>query len=178
MDEASHEHVRRHFQAKKEEVCMDSKALLLTINERFQSTLSAMLGDLTDAQMQTNASAIDERTIAEVALHAYSNLLGIGTVVAGKEWSLEQWPISDWPTHLARPATTAALLTLLGDLHAQARALLQSLPASALDHTVTLPWGMQPGGEAVIDALLHGLHHVDAIGGIRALAGFPTPPDD
>lgn len=157
---------------------MDSRTLLLTINERFQSALSAMLSDLTDAQMQAKASVIDERTIAEVAIHAYSNLLGIGTVIAGREWSLEQWPMSDWPAHLVRLPTTAAFLTLLGDLHAQAQALLESLPASALDQTVTLPWGKQPGGEAAIDALLHGLHHVDAIGGIRALAGFPTPPDD
>lgn len=157
---------------------MDTKALLLTIQGRYQSALSAILSDLTDAQMQTKAPAIDERTIAEVAIHAYSNVFGIGTVVAGREWSLEQWPISDWPNHLARPTTTAALLTLLGEFHAQAQTLLENISASRLDHTVALPWGEQLGGEAMIDALLHGLHHVGAIGGIRALAGFPTPPDN
>lgn len=37
---------------------MDTKALLLTIQDRYQSALSAILSDLTDAQMQTKASAI------------------------------------------------------------------------------------------------------------------------
>lgn len=156
---------------------MDTKTILLTLNERFHTALFAMLSDLTDEQMQTNAPAIDERTIAEVSIHAYSNVLGIFAVVAGKEWSLERWPISDWPVHLTRPVTTAALLTLPNELHAQAHTILDSLSASALDHTAILPWGEQQGGEAIIDALLHGLRHVDAIGGMRALAGFPTPPD-
>lgn len=157
---------------------MDTKALLSIIHDRFQSALSSMLSDLTDAQIQTTASAIDERTIAEAAIHAYSNVLGIYTVVAGEEWSLEQWPISDWPNRLTRPTTTAALLTLVGELQAEAQILLGNIPARRIDDTVALPWGEQLGGEAMIDALLHGLHHVDAIGGIRAIAGFPTPPDN
>jgi hypothetical protein len=57
---------------------MDTKALLLTIQDRYQSALSAILSDLTDAQMQTKASAIDGRTIVEVAIHTYSNGLALG----------------------------------------------------------------------------------------------------
>lgn len=118
---------------------MDTKALLLIIHDRFQSALNALLSDLTDAQIQSKAPAIDERTIAEVTIHAYSNVLGIFAVVAGREWSLEQWPVSDWPSHLVRPTTTAALLALVGELHAQACALLVGLSADALDRMVTLP---------------------------------------
>jgi hypothetical protein len=157
---------------------MDSEMLLLTMEERFHTALNVMVGDLADPQVQAKAPVVDERTIAEVAIHAYSNMLGIGAVVAGKEWSLDQWPISDWPIHLARPTTVSSLLALLDTLHTQARADLENLSPFALDQTVTLPWGEQQGGEAIIDALLHGMHHVDAIGSIRAIAGFPTPPDN
>ena len=157
---------------------METKTLLLTLNERFHTTLIGMLSNLADEQIHASAPAIDERTITGVAIHAYSNVLGMFAVVAGAEWSLKQWPISDWPEHLTRPTTTTALLSLLDELHTQANAMLSSLSASALDQTVTLPWGEQPGGEAIVDALVHGFHHAGAIGGIRAIAGFPTPPDN
>lgn len=156
---------------------METKTLLLAFNERFHAALTSVISDLADEQLYITADTIDHRPIAEVAIHAYSNLLGMLAVVAGKEWPLEDWPISDWPANLPHPTSPAALVTLLDKLHEQSNVFLNALSAGALDEMVTLPWGQQQAGEAASDALVHGFHHVGAIAGIRAMSGFPTPPD-
>lgn len=156
---------------------MDAKTVLLTLNERFHAALTGALGDLTDEQIYAIAPAIDQRPLLEVARHAYSNLLGVLAVAAGHEWSLTQWPLSDWPVDEPHPVTTGAFLDRLVSLHAQAVGFLEALSTERLDEEVTLPWGSQQATEAIIDILVHGLHHVGALNGIRAIAGFPTPPD-
>ena len=157
---------------------MDSKTVLLTLNDRFHAALTGAFGDLTDEQIYAIAPVIDQRPILEVARHAYSNVLGLFAVVAGNEWSLDEWPLSDWPAAEAHPTTTSALLARLEELHSQATSFLETISAGRLDEEVILPWGSQQAGEAIIDILVHGLHHVGAVNGIRAIAGFPTPPDE
>jgi uncharacterized damage-inducible protein DinB len=157
---------------------MDTKTALYTLNDRFHAALTGALSDLTDEQLYAIAPAIDQRPIVEVARHAYSNVLGLFAVAAGNEWSLATWPLSDWPADEPHPTTTSALLARLGELHIQATGFLETLPAERLDEEVTLPWGSQQAGEAIIDILVHGFHHVGAVAAIRAIAGFPTPPDE
>lgn len=157
---------------------METKTALLTLNERLHTALLGVVSDLTSEQLHTAAPAIDERPIMAVAIHAYSNLLGVLAVVAGRKWSLSDWPLSDWPARLPQPASTTALVALINELHAQAETDLETVSAKTLDQPVTLPWGEQQAGEAIIDILVHGFHHASAIGGMRAIAGFPTPPEE
>lgn len=109
-------------------------------------------------------------------MHALTMLLGYATVVAGRDWSVEDYPPGRWPPRLARPSSAAELVAALDALLAQADELLSGLSDGELDNDVTFPFGQQQAGDALSAGLTHALTHVGAIAGIRAIGGFPLPP--
>lgn len=148
---------------------MVAKTILRALNQRAGAALTGVLAGLEDDQIAYRAPAIDERSIAEVALHAYGSLLGFASVVAGREW----------PDDLPAPGEAARLLALVDDRCGRVDALLAALPDAALAREVTLPWGQRiTGFDAIADGLGHVFVHAGNLGGIRAIGGFPTPPEE
>lgn len=147
---------------------MIDTATLQTLDEQAWNTLRGMLTDLTDEQAQYVASAIDERSLLDVAFHSYGSTFFMAYALAGK----------DWPTPPAQPANLAELLTTLDSMHEQVQTLLNKLPEDALDKTYEMPWGEQWTGRfSIAGALAHHFIHIGNIQGIRAMGGFPTPPE-
>lgn len=109
-------------------------------------------------------------------MHAITILLGYATVVAGRDWPVEDYPPDRWPPRLARPASAAELVAALDALLAQVDEVLTRLSDGDLDQDVTFPDGQQHAGDALSAGLTHALTHVGAIAGIRAIGGFPLPP--
>lgn len=123
---------------------------------------------ISDEQIHYCAPAIDGRPITGVAVHAYCGTLMFANAVAGKGRS-------EMP---AVPATTADSLALLNSTHEQLDAILAHLPDGALEQKYKMPWGQElTGADAFAGALAHGLVHAGHIQGIRAIGGFPTPPE-
>ena len=148
---------------------MTDLANLQALDEQAWTFLCGMVADLNDEQIARHAPAIDERSIAGVTIHAYVSAFYMVFPLAGK----------DWPTMSAEPpATTADLLSTLDDMHARVKELLADLPAGALEKMYDMPWGVQwQGRQAMVSALAHALVHAGAIQGMRAMLGFPTPPE-
>lgn len=147
---------------------MTDTASLQVLNEQAWSFLRRMIADLNDEQVGASAPEIDERPIAGIVMHAYSGTFLMAHAFSGK--SLPAVP--------AQPTTASELLTTLDSMHSQAKELLASIPEGALEKMYPMPWGQQwEGRQALVGALAHALFHAGAIQGIRALAGFPTPPE-
>lgn len=148
---------------------MTDKATLQALDEQAWTFLRGMVADLNDEQIRLNELAIDERSIAGVAIHAYASTFYMAFPLAGK----------DWPTMSAEPpATVTELLSTLDSMHAQVKELLAELTENALEKMYDMPWGVQwQGREAIVSALAHALIHAGAIQGMRAMLGFPTPPE-
>jgi hypothetical protein len=107
---------------------VDARVPFLALNSRLGADLARVLLGVDDDRIFYSAPQIDARPIAEVAIHAYSSLLGFTAVVAGVGWPL--------------------------------------------------PWGQRVGAlDAIADGLAHGFGHVGNLAGIRAIGGFPTPPE-
>ena len=155
---------------------MNTTSFLIATNGRLKWWLHHTLSDLTPEQLQYSAPEIDDRPIAEVAMHAITILLGYATVVAGRDWSVEDYPLDRWPPRLARPASTAELVAALDARLSQVDELLSGLSDGELDNDVTFPFGQQQAGDALSAGLTHALTHVGSIAGIRAIGGFPLPP--
>ena len=155
---------------------MNTTSFISATNGRLQWWLHHTLSDLTPEQLQYSASALDDRPIADVAMHAITMLLGYATVVAGRDWSVEDFPPDRWPPGLARPAEASELVAMLDALLAQVDELLSGLSDGELDNVVTFPSGRQQAGDALSAGLTHALTHIGAIAGIRAIGGFPLPP--
>ncbi len=155
---------------------MNTTSFIIATNGRLQWWLHHTLSDLTPEQLVYSASAIDDRPIAEVAMHAVTILLGYTMVVTGKDLPVEDFPPDRWPPKLARPGSAAELVAALDALLAQVDELLSGLPDGELDKEVTFPDGEQQAGDALSAGLTHALTHVSAIAGIRAIGGFPLPP--
>lgn len=148
---------------------MNAKDVLVALNSRLGADLARVLLGLDDDRVMFSAPAIDARPIAEVAVHAYGSLLGYTSVVAG----------AGWPSDPQPPASAPELLATLDAMRARVAELLAGLPEGVLETEVTLPWGQGIGAlDAIADGLAHGFGHVGAIAGIRAMGGFPTPPED
>ncbi len=109
-------------------------------------------------------------------MHAISMLLGYATVVAGRDWSVEDYAPDRWPPRLAQPTEAPELVAMLDVLMAQVDELLRGLSDGELDKEVTFPDGQQQAGDALSAGLTHALTHIGAISGIRAIGGFPLPP--
>ena len=147
---------------------MADTAALRKINDRLDDSLRHVVEGLTDEQLLYRAPAIDERSIEEVAIHAYGSLLGFAATVAGKPW----------PATPVMPDKAADLISQLNEMYFMIDEILAALAESALEQEFTLPWGQKIKGlDALADGLVHGLVHVGMIIGIRAIGGFPTPPE-
>ena len=155
---------------------MDTKTFVIATNGRLKWWLHHTLGDLSPEQLHYRTPLIDDRPIAEVAMHATIILLGNALVAAGRHWSLEDYPLDGWPPGLAQPDSAAALVTMLDALLAQVDELVSRLSDDDLDKDVTFPWGQQQAADALSAGLVHALTHAGSIQGIRALGGFPVPP--
>lgn len=147
---------------------MVDTASLRGFNDRLKMSLDRVIEDLTNDQLEYIAPTIDERPIAEVAVHAYESLHGFTLCAAGQSW----------PEPQNIPITVAGLLLRFNEVHELVDQTLASLPEGSLEQTFTLPWGLEIAAfEAIADGLAHGLIHVGTIEGIRAIGGFPTPPE-
>jgi uncharacterized damage-inducible protein DinB len=142
---------------------------LRAMNDRLNAQLQHVVEGLTDEQLRYRAPAIDERSLKEVALHAYESLLGFAATVSGRPW----------PEAAVVPEKAADLIPQLNEMCLMVDEILTTLPDGALEQEYTLPWGQQIKGLAAIaDGLTHGLVHVGNIMGIRAIGGFPLPPEE
>ncbi|HEU0001432.1 MAG TPA: DinB family protein [Ktedonobacteraceae bacterium] len=147
---------------------MTAITALRAINDRLNASLRQVVEELTDEQLLYRAPAIDERSLEEVAFHAYESLLEFAATVEGKPW----------PAAPVVPDTAAGIISQLNEMSLMVDEILMALPESALEQEVTLLWGQQIKGlDAIADGLEHGLIHVGTIKGIRAIGGFPTPPE-
>lgn len=147
---------------------MDATPVLLAMNARLGAELARVLLGVDDDRLLFSAPAIDARPISEVAIHAYSSLLGSASIVAGLRWPSDPQP----------PASAVELLATLDAMRERVAELLAGLPDGVLETEVLLPWGQRVGALAAIaDGLAHGFSHVGALAGIRAMGGFPTPSD-
>lgn len=147
---------------------MTDAVILRAMNDHARNFLRRMVEGLSDVQVRYSAPAIDERSIAGVVVHAYRGVFFLANAFAGGER----------PHIPAEPTTAAELLTLLDGMHAQADAALTALADGALEKKYTMPWGQELTGlEAFSGALAHSLMHAGNIQGIRAMGGFPTPPE-
>jgi DinB superfamily len=155
---------------------VNTTSFIIATNGRLQWWLHYTLSDLTPEPLQYSAPAIDDRPIAEVAMHAVTILLGYTTVVTGRDLPVEDFPPDRWPPKLARPDSAGELVAALDALLAQVDELLRRLPDDELDKEVTFPDGQQQAGDALSAGLTHALTHIGAIAGIRAIGGFPLPP--
>lgn len=141
---------------------------LTAANDQLLAALEDALVDLGTEQIDYAAPVLDERTIRDVAIHAYRPVLAVVTVVAGQPW----------PPKPVLPRSATELHTLLRTMHAQIAGWLEALPAAVLLAPVTVRWGSYPTGtDAIVGSLMHGGVHAGVIRGIRAVGGFPCPPE-
>jgi DinB superfamily len=146
---------------------MDTLALC-AMNDRLNAELRHVIEGLTDEQLLYRAPAIDERSLEEVALHAYESLLGFAATVSGRPW----------PEAAVVPGKAADLITQLNEMYIMIDEIFTALPSNALEQEFTLPRGQKIKGlDAIADGLSHGLVHAGTIMGIRAIGGFPIPPE-
>jgi hypothetical protein len=155
---------------------VETKTFVIATNGRLKWWLHHTLEDLSSEQLDYRTPLIDDRPIAEVAMHATVILLGNALVAAGKQWELQDYPLDGWPPRLARPASAAELVATLDTLLARVDEVVSRLSESDLDRDVTFPWGQQQAGDALSAGLVHALTHAGGIAGIRAIGGFPVPP--
>lgn len=147
---------------------MDIRESLRAMNRRVAEALADVLDGPSDEQLATTAPAIDARSIAAVAVHAYAGVRAFTTVAAGRPW----------PEKIRTPATGAALRALLDDTRAKVDVLLAGMDDAALQREVALPWGETiPALDDIVGSLSHALVHTGKIAGMRTVAGFPTPPE-
>lgn len=145
---------------------MEAKTALLALNARLGADLARVLLGVDDERILYSAPEIDARPIVDVAIHAYSSLLGFATVVAGLRWPSDPPP----------PASATELLATLSAMRERVAELIAGLPEGVLETEVLLPWGQRVDAlDALADGLAHGFGHVGALAGIRAIGGFPTP---
>lgn len=145
---------------------MSEKDVFLKMNDKIKVYLDYILEDLTDDQIQTHASIIDDRPIAEVALHSLQVLYDHACLSGGKA----KFPIP--PT----PQTVSELYQAVADLHGKVKEQLESLPEDVFHKKIKVSG---EGEVLVVDFLTtgvaHGFYHSGLIGAVRAINGFPTP---
>lgn len=147
---------------------MADTVILQSMNNLAYRMLRNMIEGLSDEQVNYVAPAIDERSIAGVVVHAYSGAYLMSYAIASKER----------PERPTQPMTATDLLALLDSMHKQADENLAQAADGALEKMYKMPWGQEMGGiEALTGALAHSIVHAGAIQGIRAMGGFPTPPE-
>lgn len=129
-----------------------------------------MIQDLSDEQIGYSTSVLDGRSIAVITMHAYGSVFYFANIIAGTHMERPKAP--------AVPTTTSALLELIEFSHDTIEQRLAELPEDALQKLCKMPWGQElQGFEALSGVMAHSLIHVGNIQGIRAIGGFPTPPE-
>src|SRR5690348_15268632 len=124
--------------------CMVDTASLRGFNDRLKISLYRVIEDLTNDQLEYVAPTIDERSIAEVAIHANESLLGFTLCASGQPW----------PEPQNIPLTVAGLLLRFNEVHELIDQTLANLPEGSLEQTFTLPWGQEMAAfEAIADGL-------------------------
>ncbi|MDQ6661569.1 MAG: DinB family protein [Chloroflexota bacterium] len=147
---------------------MADTVMLRSLNNLVRVFLHRMVEGLSDEQVRYSAPNIDRRPIAGVVVHAYRGAFMLASVFAGQGRSA-------LPTE---PTTAAEVLSFVDRTHAHVDQILAHLPDGALDKLYKMPWGQELNGlEALTGALAHGILHAGNIQGIRAIGGFPTPPE-
>lgn len=147
---------------------MTVRITLRTMNQYLAQELDASLVGLTDRQILYRAPAIDERCIRDIAIHAHRPVLAVATTVAG-------YP---WPSRPILSESVSHLYSLLDEMAEQVEQWLSEASDEAYIQPVDLRWGTySTGAQALINSLAHGLVHAGAIRGVRAIGGFPTPPE-
>lgn len=145
---------------------------LRQLNDVVQGSLHHVLDGLSDEQISYSAPVIDERSISEVVAHAYVGVLIFGDVIQGKGWP----PQEKWTQK--GPTTSADLLALVDSTHEQLDKVFTELSEELLEQKYAMPWGGEMTGiEAFTGSLSHALVHAGNIQGVRAIGGFPTPPE-
>jgi hypothetical protein len=148
---------------------MSEIAFARALNNRVKDVLLRAVGDLSDEQIHYSAPAIDKRSIADVAIHGYGSLLGVALLMTGRT-EFRQAP----PT----PETAQKLIERINRIHERVEKVLAGLSEDALMRHLKLPTGHEmAGSDAYAWAAAHGCFHAGAIQGIRAIGGFPTPPE-
>jgi hypothetical protein len=142
-----------------------TRAVLLTLNDQLYRALFAVLTPITDEQIRFVAPTIDRRSIRDVAIHTYRPVLAVACVATNHPW----------PPRPQNPHSVDELLTLLESMHIQIQDLFEELHDEMLARPIALPWVERINClEALLESLGHGLQHVGALQGIRALGGFPV----
>jgi hypothetical protein len=148
---------------------MDEHQILATLDRALTAALAAALADLTDEQTAFVAPAIDHRSIRDVAIHAYRPVLVVTATIAGQPY----------PPRDPLPETAAGLAALLASMAGRIATWRAATTAAMLAAPLHVPWWEQPTGTAaVLNSYAHGLLHTGTILGIRAVGGFPTPPEE
>ncbi len=148
---------------------MDTKTQLASLHSYLNQHLVNVLIDLSDEQLAYRAPFIDQRSLREVALHAYRPVLAVACVACSEAW----------PPRTPLPTTKEALLDLLQTMQAQIAERIDGLSSDALERTLHLPWNTQQNTvDALNQSIGHGLLHIGSIYGIRAFGGFPLPTED
>ena len=141
-----------------------TRAILLNLNDQLYRALFAVLTPISDEQILYIAPTIDRRCIRDVAIHAYRPILAVACVATNQLW----------PSRPQVPRSADELLTLLESMHIQIEDLFEDLHDDLLVRPITLPWIEQINClEALLESLGHGLQHVGALQGMRAMGGFP-----
>ena len=147
---------------------MSEKSILLSMNVALTKELRYVVSDLTDSQVTFSAPVLDARSILDVAIHVHRPVLAATAIVTGREW----------PVRPPWPSDHAALQCLLNQMSEQINDWLLGVDDEVLAMPVELRWGkFETGSEAIVNSLVHGFVHVGAIRGIRAIGGFPVPPE-
>lgn len=150
---------------------MSDTIIFRKLNDNLWNFLRGMVQDLSDEQVQYSTPVLDGRSIAAVAVHAYGSVLYFANILSGIPM--------ERPKKSPELTTTTALLEIIDTCHAQVEQRLAELPDTALEQPCKMPWGQELiGSNALSGVIAHSLVHVGNIQGIRAIGGFPTPPEN
>jgi uncharacterized damage-inducible protein DinB len=150
---------------------MSETTFARAFNTRVKNMLLRVVEDLSDEQIHYSAPAIDKRSIANVVIHGYGSVVGVALLMTGT---------TDFRQAMAPPQieTAQELIEQINRMHERVEQVLASLPEDALAQQVRLPMGREMvGSDAYAWAAAHSIFHAGAIQGIRAIGGFPTPPE-
>ena len=147
---------------------MTDTVILRSMNNLAHTILRRMIEGLSGEQVHYTAPSLDARPIVDVVVHAYRGAYFMSYALAEKER----------PETALEPSTAAELLLLLDRMHDAVDQNLAVAVDGALEKLYKMPWGQDVrGSEALVGALAHSIVHAGSIQGIRAIGGFPTPPE-
>ncbi|KKU10825.1 MAG: hypothetical protein A2Z96_05595 [Spirochaetes bacterium GWB1_48_6] len=144
------------------------RTLLLGNIDTWQSMLNVIEG-LTPEQLQYKHQGIEQRSIAEMVVHAIDTQYGFYTkhLVLG-----ENIPPALYPD-LSKTADEA--FKMIGETFEKTLALWEKLTPEDFSKEIKTDWGQILTGElALLQSITHTHYHVSEICFLRGLGGFPT----